>query len=155
MNHFTTKTLFLITAICLSMGAFAQEASMQMEALDGMAYRNVGPLRGGRVTTVAGIPSKPSVFFMGSSGGGVWKTTDYGQNWNNVSDGYFKSPSTGAIRVAESDPSIVYVGTGSDGIRSNVITGKGVYKSTDTGETWDFLGLEETGQIGAVEIDPC
>ncbi|MEQ9443393.1 MAG: hypothetical protein RIG62_30420 [Cyclobacteriaceae bacterium] len=154
MKHFTTKTLFLIVAICISVGAFAQEASMNMEPLEGMAYRNVGPLRGGRVTTVAGIPSQPSVFYMGSTGGGVWKTTDYGQNWNNVSDGYFQSPSTGAIRVAESDPNIVYVGTGSDGIRSNVITGKGVYKSTDAGESWDFLGLKETGQIGAVEIDP-
>jgi len=119
-----------------------------------MKYRYVGPSRGGRVTAVAGIPSQPSTFYMGATGGGVWKTTDYGQSWFNVSDGYFETGSIGAIRVAGSDPDIVYVGTGSDGIRSNVITGKGVYKSTDAGKSWKFIGLRDVGQIGAVEIHP-
>ncbi|MCZ6915155.1 MAG: hypothetical protein O7I93_00125 [Gemmatimonadetes bacterium] len=120
----------------------------------GLKYRNIGPSRGGRVTTVTGIASQPSTFYMGATGGGVWKTTDYGRNWSPVSDGFFATGSIGAINVADSDPDIVYVGTGSDGIRSNVITGLGMYKSTDAGQTWSFIGLRDVGQIGAVEIDP-
>ncbi len=120
----------------------------------GLKYRNIGPSRGGRVTTVTGIPSQPSTFYMGTVGGGVWKTIDYGQTWRNVSDGYFATGSIGAMRVALSDPNVVYVGTGSDGIRSNVVTGRGVYKSTNAGKTWTFLGLRTVGQIGAVEIHP-
>ena len=91
---------------------------------------------------------------MGASGGGVWKTTDYGQTWRPVSDGYFRTGSIGAIAVAESDPNIVYVSTGSDGLRSNVIIGTGVYKSTDAGRTWTNVGLERTGNSGAVLIHP-
>jgi photosystem II stability/assembly factor-like uncharacterized protein len=119
-----------------------------------LKYRCIGPSRGGRVTTVTGVASQPSVFYMGATGGGVWKTTDYGRNWVNVSDGYFETGSIGAIQVSDSDPDIIYVGTGSDGIRSNVITGRGMYKSEDAGKTWKFLGLRDTGQIGAVEIHP-
>jgi len=103
--------------------------------LKGLKYRCIGPSRGGRVTTVTGIASQPSIFYMGATGGGVWKTVDYGRNWINVSDGYFVTGSIGAIQVADSDPNIIYVGTGSDGIRSNVITGRGVYKSVDAGKT--------------------
>ena len=119
-----------------------------------MKYRNVGPSRGGRVTAVTGHRSHPSTFYMGSTGGGVWKTTDYGRNWVNISDGYFETGSIGAIRVADSNTDIIYVGTGSDAIRSNVITGRGVYKSTDGGKSWNFVGLRDVGQIGAVEINP-
>lgn len=117
-------------------------------------YRAVGPERGGRVTTVTGTPMLPGTFYLGSSGGGVWKSEDYGTSWNNVSDGFFSTPSIGAIQIATNDPNIVYVGTGSDGLRSNVIGGKGVYKSIDAGKTWEHIGLEKVGQIGAVEIDP-
>lgn len=120
----------------------------------GLKYRCIGPSRGGRVTAVAGIPSEPTTFFMGATGGGVWKTVDAGQTWTNVSDGFFATPSIGSIRVAPSAPNIVYVGTGSDGIRSNVISGRGIYRSNDQGRTWTFLGLRDTGQIGAVEIHP-
>lgn len=119
-----------------------------------LQYRYVGPTRGGRVTAVAGVSSQANVFYMGSTGGGLWKTEDYGTTWRNVSDGYFATPSIGAIRVAPSDPNIVYVGTGSDGLRSNVITGKGVYKSINAGQSWEAIGLEKTGQIGAVEVHP-
>jgi photosystem II stability/assembly factor-like uncharacterized protein len=121
---------------------------------DGLKYRCIGPSRGGRVTTVTGIASQPSVFYMGATGGGVWKTVDYGRNWANISDGYLQTGSIGAVQVSDSDPDVVYVGTGSDGIRSNVITGRGVYKSEDAGETWEFKGLRDVGQIGAVEIHP-
>ncbi len=117
-------------------------------------YRNIGPSRGGRVTAVAGTVAAPSTFYLGASGGGVWKTEDYGTSWHNVSDDYFETPSIGDIAVAQNDANIIYVGTGSDGLRSNVIVGKGMYKSIDGGDTWEHMGLRETGHIGAVEIDP-
>ncbi|WP_297794255.1 hypothetical protein [uncultured Eudoraea sp.] len=119
-----------------------------------MEYRNVGPYRGGRVTAVAGITSQPSTFYLGATGGGVWKSNDYGTSWSNVSDGFFKTPSIGSIAVSQKDPNIVYIGTGSDGLRSNLIEGMGMYKSIDAGETWQEIGLSEVGQIGAVRIHP-
>lgn len=119
-----------------------------------LQYRNVGPSRGGRVTAVSGVASQPNVFYMGATGGGLWKTEDYGFHWTNISDGYFESPSIGAISVYQKNPDILYVGTGSDGIRSNVIVGKGIYKSTDAGQSWSFIGLKDAGQIGAIVIHP-
>ncbi|NRB64771.1 MAG: hypothetical protein HRU40_17395, partial [Saprospiraceae bacterium] len=133
------------------MDAYSQVSTAM---LDHVNYRNIGPARGGRVTTVAGVIQRPGTFYMGATGGGVWKTTDYGITWGNVSDGFIPTPSIGAIRVAPSDPEVVYVGTGSDGLRSNVIAGKGVFRSNDGGQTWDDLGLHETGHIGAVEVHP-
>lgn len=121
---------------------------------NGLRYRSIGPARGGRVTAVAGVRKQPHTFYMGATGGGVWKTTDAGDNWANVSDGFFETASIGAIAVAESDANVVYVGTGSAAIRSNVILGKGVYKSTDAGKTWTHVGLREAGQMGALEVDP-
>jgi photosystem II stability/assembly factor-like uncharacterized protein len=119
-----------------------------------LRYRSIGPTQGGRVTAVAGVAQQPGTFYMGASGGGVWKSTDYGQHWTNVSDGFFATGSIGAIRAAPTNPDRVYVGTGSDGIRSNVILGKGVYRSDDAGKTWRHIGLGTVGQIGAVEIHP-
>ena len=133
----------------------AQEAMSSVErTFSHLGYRNVGPSRGGRVTAVAGHPSHPFTFYMGATGGGVWKTEDYGTTWRPISDGYFETGSIGSIRVAPSDPDVIYVGTGSDGIRSNVIIGKGLYYSDDAGETWERRGLEEMGQLGAVEVHP-
>ncbi|AWW32134.1 hypothetical protein DN752_19425 [Echinicola strongylocentroti] len=119
-----------------------------------LKFRNVGPTRGGRVTTVAGVEEKPGTFYMGSTGGGVWKTDDYGVTYHNLSDGYFSSPSIGAIAIYQKNPKIIYVGTGSDGLRSNVIAGKGVYKSNDGGKSWEHIGLPNAGLIGAVEVHP-
>lgn len=141
----------------LALGGFLSliTASGSSAALfDALEYRNVGPTRGGRVTAVAGTVAEPATFYLGASGGGVWKTTDYGTSWQNVSDGYFDTPSIGDISVSQTDPNIVFVGTGSDGLRSNVIAGKGVYKSIDGGHSWSHIGLDNAGQIGAVEIDP-
>ncbi len=132
---------------------FLSTTALLAQDFDAFQYRNVGPLRGGRVTAVTGIPDIPGTFFLGATGGGVWKSDDYGTTWYNVSDGFFETPSIGAIEVAPKNPNIVYVGTGSDGLRSNVISGKGVYKSVNGGTSWENIGLKDVGQIGAVEID--
>jgi photosystem II stability/assembly factor-like uncharacterized protein len=124
------------------------------QSFQDLQYRNLGPYRGGRVTAVAGTAQEPGTFYQGATGAGVWKTTDYGTTWTNISDGYFKTPSIGAIDVADTDPNVIYVGTGSDGLRSNVIKGNGVYKSIDAGRTWMHVGLEKTGQIGALIVHP-
>ncbi|HUG38853.1 MAG TPA: hypothetical protein VMM12_00120 [Longimicrobiales bacterium] len=120
----------------------------------GLDWDWIGPARGGRVTAVAGVPWEPGTYYMGSTGGGVFRTSDFGESWQNISDGWFETPSIGAIRVAPSDPDVVWVATGSDGYRSNVITGLGVYRSLDAGSTWRFLGLRDIGNTGAIEIDP-
>ena len=120
----------------------------------GLHFRMVGPPRGGRVTTVTGVPSQPRTFYMGVASGGVFKTTDAGASWQPITDGKVPLGSTGSIAVAESDPNTIYLGTGSDDIRSNVSTGRGIYKSTDGGEHWSFVGLYDAGQIGAVRIHP-
>jgi photosystem II stability/assembly factor-like uncharacterized protein len=157
---YTITALLIFFALGSSSPIFAQVRDSDSGAIydpslfNGLKYRCIGPSRGGRVTTVTGISSQPSVFYMGATGGGVWKTVDYGRNWTNMTDGYLETGSIGAIQVADSDPDVVYVGTGSDGIRSNVITGRGLYKSEDAGETWEFKGLRDVGQIGAVEVHP-
>ena len=124
------------------------------ELFQSFKYRNIGPTRGGRVTAVTGVENNKGTFYMGATGGGVYKTTDYGVTWKNISDNFFESPSIGAISVYQQNPKIIYVGTGSDGIRSNVIIGKGVYKSVDAGKNWTNIGLINSGLIGAVEIHP-
>src|SRR5690606_19161901 len=91
---------------------------------------------------------------MGPTGGGIWKTEDCGDAWTPISDGQISTGSIGSIDVADSDPNIVYAGTGSAAIRSNVIIGRGAYKSTDAGRTWTFIGLKEAGQIGSMVIHP-
>jgi photosystem II stability/assembly factor-like uncharacterized protein len=130
-------------------------ASVDPALFKGMKYRLVGPSRGGRVTTVTGVPSQPRTFYMGVASGGVFRTTDGGANWTPITDGKVPLGSTGSIAVADSDPKIIYLGTGSDGVRSNVSTGRGVYKTVDGGETWQFAGLYNAGQIGAVRIHPA
>jgi photosystem II stability/assembly factor-like uncharacterized protein len=122
--------------------------------LSGLNFRLVGPGQGGRSTVVTGVPSQPTTFYMGVASGGVFRTTDNGENWVPITDGQVPLGSTGSIAVADSDPDIIYLGTGSDGVRSNVSTGRGIYKTTDGGETWDFKGLYDIGQVGAVRIHP-
>ncbi len=139
---------FLLLAIPI------QSQSVDSSFFNGMRYRLVGPARGGRVTTVTGVPSQPKTFYMGVASGGLFKTTDNGATWIPITDGKVPLGSTGAVAVADSDPNVVYLGTGSDGVRSNVSTGRGMYKSTDAGQTWKFVGLYNAGQIGAVRIHP-
>src|SRR3954452_13686772 len=128
--------------------------------VDPLLYRSVfyRPLtafsRGGRVTAVTGVPSNPRLFYMGAAGGGVWRTTDAGGRWEPLTDGQINVGSIGAIDVALSDPNVIYVGTGSADPRGNISNGDGVYKSTDAGKTWTHMGLEKSGLIGRVRIDP-
>jgi photosystem II stability/assembly factor-like uncharacterized protein len=139
----------------LSSVALAQHGTYEAAFWSGMHYRQIGPFRGGRVTAVTGVPSQPNTFYFGSTGGGVWKTTDAGHSWENVSDAFFAVGSMGAIDVSLSDPNTIYAGTGSSKIRSNVSIGRGIYKSTDAGKTWTFAGLRDVGQISSVRIHPA
>ncbi len=121
----------------------------------GMSWRNIGPFRGGRVTTVCGVIQDPMTYYFGSTGGGVWKTGDGGASWNNVSDGFFKTGSVGSIAVAPSDPNVVYVGMGEAPIRGVMTShGDGIYRSTDAGATWQHLGLKNARQISKVRVHP-
>jgi photosystem II stability/assembly factor-like uncharacterized protein len=122
---------------------------------EGMKYRLVGPFRGGRVLAVAGVPGEPDTYYFGAVAGGMWKTTDGGLNWTPLWDKFPEaSPSIGAIAIAPSDPNVIYVGTGEACIRGDIIMGNGVYKSTDAGKTWRFIGLRETYSIGRMIVDP-
>ena len=127
----------------------------EADLIKALQYRSIGPYRGGRSAAVAGVPSQPFVFYYGATGGGVWKTTDGGINWESVSDGsVFGTGSVGAIAVADSDPNVIYVGMGESPIRGNVSHGDGVYKSTDAGKTWKRIGLEDTRQIPRIRVHP-
>src|SRR3989441_1025006 len=121
---------------------------------DRLEWRSAGPYRGGRVGAVAGDPRERNTFYFGSTGGGVWKTMDGGQYWENTTDRFFKRASVGGIAVAESDPDVMYVGMGESCIRGNVSHGDGVYRSTDAGKTWSHLGLERTRTIAKVRVHP-
>ncbi len=129
-------------------------APVAAATVGGLAWRNIGPFRGGRVIAVAGDPQRPLVFYFGSTGGGVWKTTDGGLSWTNCSDGFFKTASVGALAVAPSDPNVLYAGMGETTIRGNVAHGDGVYGSTDGGKSWRHLGLTDTRAIARIRIDP-
>ncbi len=141
--------LFLSSSVCI----FSQSGKSPLP-WSGLRYRMIGPERGGRVTAVTGVPSEPMTFYMGSTGGGIWKTTDAGHNWLNISDGQLPVGSMGAIDVSLSDPQVIYAGTGSSKIRSNVSIGRGIFKSTDAGKTWTFSGLRDAGQIATIRIHP-
>ena len=122
--------------------------------LDAMRFRCIGPPRGGRVVAVAGDPSEPAVFYFGAVAGGIWKTDDAGVTWTNVSDGYVKTSSVGALAVSDSDPGVVWAGMGESTIRGDVSHGDGVYRSTDRGCTWLHLGLADTRHISEIRIHP-
>ncbi len=119
-----------------------------------VAWRCIGPPRGGRVVAVAGDPSDAAIFYFGACAGGVWKTTDGGTYWQNVSDGFFNTASVGALAVSESDSNVIYAGMGEACIRIDVTHGDGVYRSTDAGHTWSHVGLEDTRHISRVRIHP-
>ncbi len=118
-------------------------------------WRSIGPFRGGRSNTATGVVGDIHTYYMGTTGGGVWKTDDMGVTWRNISDGFFQTGSVGAVAVSESDPNVVYVGMGEHAIRGVMThSGDGVYKSTDAGKTWKKVGLEATRHISRIQIHP-
>lgn len=146
------KKLLSILLIVLGFQVSAQELYNSSLPLK---YRNIGPFRGGRSVTTSGVVGDPLTYYMGTTGGGVWKTTDAGQQWENISDGYFGTGSVGAIAVSESHPRIVFVGMGEHAPRGVMTSyGDGVYKSTDAGKTWKKMGLEKTQHISRIIIHP-
>lgn len=143
-----TLCIFLFAII----SAFAQTAKDYFEP---MKFRSIGPFRGGRSVTATGVIGDPLTYYMGTTGGGLWKTTDAGQYWENISDGYFKTGSVGAIAVAPSNPNILYCGMGEHAPRGVMTSyGDGVYKSTDAGKTWKKIGLDATQHISRIRIHP-
>ncbi|MDE2305199.1 MAG: glycosyl hydrolase [Gammaproteobacteria bacterium] len=157
----TRLALLVTSAAALCWGALyaprAGAAPPAFRALTGkLAWRNIGPYIGGRVVAVAGVAKDRNLAYMGAVDGGVWKSTDAGTRWTNITDGRLpsSSDSIGAIAVSASDPKVLYVGTGESDIRGDMITGDGVFKSTDGGSTWSHAGLADTHTIGAIVIDP-
>ena len=154
MKKLTTLLPSLILLLIFSTNSsYSQEISTE-QLYESLEWKFAGPYRGGRSTAVSGVISKPYTFYMGTTGGGVWKTTDAGNNWKNISDGQITVGSIGAISVSESDENVVYVGTGSADPRGNISIGNGIYKSVDSGENWEFIGLPKAGLIGKIEIHP-
>jgi photosystem II stability/assembly factor-like uncharacterized protein len=138
--------------LCWATLAFAQAPSMSPDQLSQMRYRYIGPV-GNRVIAAASMPGDPNVYYAGSASGGIFKTTDGGTHWTSVFDAQPVS-SVGSLAIAESDPNLVWAGTGETFIRSYVSVGDGIYKSTDAGKTWTHMGLDKTGRIGRIVIDP-
>tara|TARA_B100001778_G_scaffold334273_1_gene345082 strand:- start:311 stop:3499 length:3189 start_codon:yes stop_codon:yes gene_type:complete len=130
-----------------------QELSYNESLYNSINYRLIGPFRGGRAGTASGISTDNSTYYMGTAGGGVWKSIDSGNTWKCISDGYFGG-SIGAVAVSESDPNIIYVGEGEQTLRGNVSSGKGAWKSTDAGETWSYIGLPKSEHISRIRIHP-
>lgn len=142
--------LVMLASTLLTFKLTAQE--LKPEHMKQLEFRHIGPV-GNRVISVAGIPEDPMVYYVGAASGGIWKTTDGGLDWKPVFDDQ-SVHSIGALALAESDPEIIYAGTGESFIRSNVSIGNGVYKSTDGGENWEYLGLKETSRISRIVVHP-
>ena len=146
------KQLVSLLVVFVTTFTFAQTANDYFKPLK---YRNIGPFRGGRSVTATGVIGNPMVYYMGTTGGGLWKTESAGQRWENISDGFFELGSVGAVSVSASNPNIVYVGMGEHAPRGVMTSyGDGVYKSTDAGHTWKKMGLEKTQHISRIIIHP-
>ncbi|MCP5053093.1 MAG: glycosyl hydrolase [bacterium] len=158
-NFSILKPVILFFFICLfTVSGISQprkaEAAPQTDLLKVIKWRSIGPYRGGRVVAVAGHPTRKEVFYFGGTGSGVWKTGNAGETWKNVSDGFFKTGSVGAVAVSSSNPNVIYVGMGESCLRGNISHGDGVYKSIDGGKSWEHLGLEDTRHIARIRIHP-
>jgi len=145
------RTIVLLTLIVAA--AATAQTKFDPAHFKPLEWRNVGPVRGGRVAAVEGIAAQAKTYYFGGTGGGVWKTVDGGETWKNVSDGFFGG-SIGAVAVSEWDPNVVYAGGGEKTVRGNVSHGDGMWKSTDAGKTWAFVGLKESRHIPRIRIHP-
>jgi len=147
--------IFLILTFALAYTAEAQTANgYDPQFFDKLKWRNIGPQRGGRSLGATGSPGRPNEYYFGATGGGLWKTTDGGQEWAPVTDGQISCSSIGAVAVAETNPDIIYIGGGETDLRGSITQGDGVYKSSDGGKTWRSLGLKETQSISRIRIHP-
>ncbi len=137
-------------------GATAVQKSPAEQLTSKLHWRSIGPYIGGRVVAVVGVPSVPNLFYMGGVQGGVWKSTDYGSSWTNITDGKIPGVANpiGALAVAPSNPNVIYAGTGEADIRGDFDTGDGIYKSTDGGKTWSYAGLRQTHMTTKLVVDP-
>jgi photosystem II stability/assembly factor-like uncharacterized protein len=147
------KTFFILFAIAIIASAVFAQQLIPDNYFSAMQWRCIGPHRGGRVLAVSGVRGQPDTFYFGAVGGGVWKTTDAGGTWTPIFDTQ-PVASIGALAVSTSNPEVIYVGSGEADMRSDISVGNGVYKSTDAGQTWSYLGLHDTRQIGRILIDP-
>src|ERR1051326_5092507 len=163
MYHWRAMKSLTAAACAVALGAAVLPAQTRNEIINVVnpsLYSQVyyRPLyafsRGGRVTAVTGVPSKPAVFYMGAAGGGVWRTTNSGERWEPLTDGQIGVGTIGAVDVSLKDPDVIYVGTGSAHPRGNVTNGDGVYKSTHGGKTWTHVGLEKGGLLGRIRVHP-
>ena len=145
--------LFVLLALAPSNELIGQSNQYPESLYDAIQYRQVGPFRGGRAGTITGLESNPNLYYMGTAGGGVWKTKDGGNTWSCISDGYFGG-SIGAIAVSEKDPNRIYVGEGEQTVRGDVSSGRGFWRSDDAGETWESIGLTESEHVGRIRIHP-
>ena len=147
------KAVFIFSlSLFLIFTSNAQNAETYFKSLK---YRNIGPFRGGRSNSSSGVVDDPLTYYMGTTGGGLWKTTNAGNQWENISDGFFKTGSVGAIAVSESQPNTVFCGMGEHAVRGVMTSyGDGVYKSTDAGKTWSHIGLKATQHISRIVIHP-
>ena len=150
MKQIARLSFLLLVSISLQ----TVSAQVKDSTLKGMTWRNIGPNRGGRSLGIAGSSQRKLEYYFGAVGGGLWKTTDGGLNWKPVTDGQITSSSVGAVAVSESNPDIVYIGTGETEFRGNIMQGDGVYKSVDAGKTWKNIGLKNTQSISRVRIHP-
>ncbi len=147
-----TATVIALSLVAAPVSGWGQQTGDP--ALRALHWRLVGPYRGGRTVAVAGDPAKPLVFYFGAVDGGVWKTANGGQTWRNITDGRSDIASVGALAVAPSDPNVLYVGSGEADWREDLTYGDGMWRSTDGGQRWQHLGLEDARHIAAVRVDP-
>src|ERR1044072_5755112 len=146
----------VVLMACADGGAplVAQQQAIDPALLNAYRWRSIGPDRGGRSIAVSGVKGRPKEAYFGAVGGGLWKTTDGGENWQPVTDGQVHSSSVGAVAVSESNPDVVYIGMGESCIRGNIMPGDGVYKSTDAGKTWTHVGFGSSDAISKIRIHP-
>jgi len=157
MTRFIKLAFFLlfITPFIYGQDDVNKDENSNKDTFSSLKWRNIGPFRGGRSVASTGVVGQPGTYYMGSTGGGVWKTMDNGLTWKNISDGFFKTGTVGAIAVSESDPNVVVVGMGEHAARGVMTSmGDGVYRSTDAGKTWNHIGLELSRHISDVIIHP-
>jgi len=153
----TLALLLCLSFLCFQTPSQAQkiEKDKLSQQFHGLKWRNIGPFRGGRANAITGVLGDPMTYYFGSVGGGIWKTEDAGISWKNISDGYFKTASVGAIAIAESDQNVIYVGMGEHAVRGVMTShGDGMYKSLDGGKTWMHIGLENSRHIAEIRVHP-